>query len=144
MKTLLLTACIFIPLFGCAENNHKLTAQQHNESETVERANPQSPVYLIVQLTIPDSAPYTTQYAIPVVEHLQSIGANIVAISPDPQVLEGKWDHKSTVIIKFPSMSVVKEWYSSEEYKPYIEIRNELTDGGNMVLVPAFDHPSAP
>jgi uncharacterized protein (DUF1330 family) len=72
---------------------------------------------------------------------LQDIGAKVLAASSESQVLEGKWEYKSTVIIEFPSMSVAKKWYSSEEYKPLRDIRiNELTEGGNLVLVPGFTH----
>ena len=114
---------------------------QHGKIDPDETTSQLKSVYLIVQLTIPNAESYTKGYAIPVVQQLQAIGAKLLAVSPDPQILEGKWEHKSTVIIKFPSMSVAKKWYSSEEYKPYKDIRvNKLTQGGNLVLVPGYAH----
>ena len=116
---------------------------QHEKIDPEETTSRLNPVYLVAQLTIPiqNVENYTKQYAIPVVQQLQDIGAKILAGSSEPQVLEGKWEHKSTVIIEFPSMSVAKKWYSSEEYKPYRDIRiNKLTEGGNAVFVPGYAH----
>ncbi len=111
---------------------------QQGEVELAKTTSRLTPVYLVAQFSISDIESYTRQYAKPVVQQLQDIGARLLAGSPEPQVLEGKWVHKSTVIIEFPSMSVAKKWYSSVEYKPYRDIRiNKLTEGGNMVLVSA-------
>ena len=133
-----------ISMANAAEDTTPLAGDmqtQHKEIDLTENTSRLKPVYLVVQLNIPDVESYTKQYAIPVVQQLQDIGAKLLAASPDPQVLEGKWQHKSTVIIEFPSMSVAKKWYSSEQYKPYKDIRiNKLTEGGNLVLVPGYAH----
>lgn len=112
---------------------------QHEEIDSAEPTSRSKPVYLIVQHTVSDVESYTNLYAIHVGKQLQDIGAKILAVSYESQILEGELDHKSTVIIEFPSMSVAKKWYSSEEYKPYRELRiNKLSEGGNLELVPAY------
>lgn len=114
---------------------------QNKEVNLAEPTSRSKPVYLIVQHTILDTKSYTQDYAIPVVKQLQDIGAKVLAVSSEPQVLEGKWEPKSTVIIKFPSMSIAKKWYSSVDYKPLKELRiNKLTEEGKLVLVPGFTH----
>ena len=114
---------------------------QHEELDRAEMTSQSKPAYLIVQHTVSDVESYTKRYAIPVVQQLRDIGAKILAVSSEPQILEGKGGYKSIVIIEFPSMSVAKKWYSSEKYKPYKDLRiNKLTEGGNLVLVPGFAH----
>jgi uncharacterized protein (DUF1330 family) len=37
-------------------------------------------------------------------------------------------DHGVTVIVKFPSLEVIDEWYDSAEYQSLIPLRNEGTE----------------
>ncbi|MBL4773917.1 MAG: DUF1330 domain-containing protein [Alcanivoracaceae bacterium] len=133
-----------IPVANAALDTTPIAGDMQTKHEKIDLAETKSqlnPVYLIVQHTVLDVESYTKLYAIHVGQQLQDIGAKILAVSSEPQVLEGKWEHKSTVIIRFPSMSVAKKFYSSEEYKPYRDIRiNKLTEGGNLVLVPGYAH----
>jgi len=137
-------AAIFLvgkpPLANAAQDNTLINGDspsQHEEVDLAERTSQSKPVYLLAQFSVRDVEQYTEQYARPTVQQLQAIGAELLAMSRDPEILEGKWDHKSTVIIKFPSMAVLEKWYSSKEYQDVKEIRiNKLTNGGNMVLVP--------
>ena len=152
MKTITLIVCLLFQAQISLAANHQQQSTNHAQEasmekglsssadiNSVETTNRKKPVYLIVQLTVPDTEAYTTRYAIPVVQQLRDVGAKLLAASPEPLVLEGKWDHKWTVIIEFPSMSVAKNWYSSEKYKPFRDIRvNEVTEGGNMVFVSGY------
>ncbi len=47
------------------------------------------------------------------------------------ELVEGKWEHPRTIVIKFPSYEKAQEWYNSEEYKPIKKIRldNALSNG---------------
>ena len=68
------------------------------------------------------------------------VGAQVLAVSPAPKVLEGEWGGNWTVVIRFPNKAVAEEWYNSAEYQPLKELRmNELTEGGSVVLVEGFD-----
>jgi len=123
------------PLANAEQNNATLASDKQSQHKDVKV----KPVYLIAQFSVTDVENYTELYAKPTVQQLIAVGAELLAMSRDPEVLEGKWDHKSTVIIKFPSMAVLKNWYSSKEYQEVKNIRiSKLTDGGNMILVPAY------
>jgi len=99
-----------------------------------------TPAYMVVQLTVKNREEYLRRYAKSVVAMLEKIGAQVVAVSPAPKVLEGSWGGNWTVVIRFPSMSVAEAWYNSPEYQPLKELRiNELTEGGSAVFVEGFD-----
>jgi uncharacterized protein (DUF1330 family) len=98
------------------------------------------PAYLIGKLRIKDSEDYMNRYGLPVLTLLEAAGAEILAVSPEPEILEGEWDSNWTVIIKFPSVSAAKQFYASGEYAPYLSLRmNELTERGSLALLEGFD-----
>ena len=98
------------------------------------------PAYLVVCLNVKNHEEYMQRYAMSVVAMFEKIGAEVVAVSPAPKVLEGEWSGNWTVVIRFPSMATAEEWYNSPEYQPLKELRiNELTDGGSAVFVEGFD-----
>jgi uncharacterized protein (DUF1330 family) len=97
-------------------------------------------VYMVVQLDVKNHERYIQRYAIPVIEQLRKAGVEVLAVSAAPKVLEGTWSGNWTVILRFPSMAVAESWYGSEEYQPLKSLRiSELTDGGSVILVDAFD-----
>ena len=98
------------------------------------------PVYMVVQLDVKNHERYAQRYAVPVIKQLQKHGVEVLAVSAAPKVLEGTWSGNWTVVLRFPSMAVAESWYSSEEYQPLKSLRlNELTNGGSVILVDAFD-----
>lgn len=98
------------------------------------------PAYMIVQLTVKDVQDYFERYASQVMAMFETIGAEVVAVSPAPKILEGEWASNWTVVIRFPTMAVAEQWYASEAYAPLKALRiNELTTGGNAVFVEGFD-----
>jgi uncharacterized protein (DUF1330 family) len=98
------------------------------------------PVYMVVQLDVKNHERYVQRYAVPVVEQLQKHGVEVLAVSAAPKVLEGTWSGNWTVILRFPSVAVAESWYGSEEYQPLKSLRiSELTDGGSVILVDAFN-----
>lgn len=67
-------------------------------------------------------------------------GAEIVALSTTPKVLEGECGGNWTVVIPFPTMTTAEAWYESSEYQPLKELRlNQLTEGGSAVFIEGFD-----
>ena len=98
------------------------------------------PAYLIVQLNIRNKDEYIQRYGLPLLEMFEKVGAEVLAVSPAPVVLEGEWTGNWTVVLKFPSMEAAQQWYESEEYQPLKELRiKELTDGGTAVFVDGYD-----
>jgi uncharacterized protein (DUF1330 family) len=55
-------------------------------------------------------------------------GGRYIVRGGTTDVLEGDWSPQRMVIIEFPSMDQLEAWYSSEEYAPWIEVRQSLTD----------------
>jgi len=49
------------------------------------------------------------------------------------EVLEGEWNSNLIVIHEFPSINHFKEWYHSEEYQPWKELR-QLCAEVNVIL----------
>jgi uncharacterized protein (DUF1330 family) len=98
------------------------------------------PAYLLVRLKVKNPEDYMNRYGMPVVGQLQAAGAELLSVSQEPDVVEGEWDSNWTVLIKFPSMTAAKKFYTSSEYAPYLSLRvNELTDGGSAVFLEGFD-----
>ncbi len=60
------------------------------------------------------------------------------------EVLEGDWNPKRIVVLKFKSLDKVKEWYNSEEYQAILSLRtdtsngNAIDNGGNPIKVRYF------
>jgi uncharacterized protein (DUF1330 family) len=50
------------------------------------------------------------------------------------RVLEGGWDPDYVTLIEFPSMSRLLEFYESEEYRPWLDLRKNAGEG-NIVVV---------
>ena len=99
-----------------------------------------TPAYMVVRLNVKNHEEYMQRYAMSVVAMFEKIGAEVVAVSPAPKVLEGEWGGNWTVVIRFPSMATAEAWYNSSEYQPLKELRiHELTDGGSAVFIEGFD-----
>jgi uncharacterized protein (DUF1330 family) len=41
----------------------------------------------------------------------------------EPTVLEGSWPLPRAVVVEFPTMRALNEWYHSDEYAPLLELR---------------------
>ncbi len=48
--------------------------------------------------------------------------------------LEGDWVPRRVVIIEFPSMENLMEWYHDPEYEPWIAVRRRLTDSSLIAV----------
>jgi uncharacterized protein (DUF1330 family) len=77
------------------------------------------------------------RFAIPM---LAKFGREMIAGSPAPKLLEGDWDGNWAAVLRFPSMESAEAWYDSAEYRPLRDLRiNQLTDGGRVMLLEAFE-----
>ena len=101
---------------------------------------PTESVYMVVQLNVKNHEKYIQRYASPVIAQLHKHGVEVLAVDAAPKVLEGTWSGNWTVVLRFPSKAVAESWYGSQEYRPLKSLRmNELTTGGSVILVDAFD-----
>lgn len=94
------------------------------------------PAYFMVQVKAKNLEELSVRYAQAAIASLMNHGGQMIAGTPMPTVLEGKWEGSWAAILRFPTMEMAQTWYESAEYKPLKELRiNELTDGGQILLV---------
>ncbi|WP_267889652.1 DUF1330 domain-containing protein [Streptomyces acidiscabies] len=62
-------------------------------------------------------------YAAVAQQSIRSHGGHYVVAGPTPEPVEGAWDSSGFVVIEFPGMDRIREWYDSAEYRRAREIR---------------------
>jgi uncharacterized protein (DUF1330 family) len=65
---------------------------------------------------------------------LEKYGGRRIASDPNLRVLEGTWDGIQTVIIEFPDMDALVRWHGSDEYRPFIQLRQNGARGTMIAL----------
>ena len=94
------------------------------------------PAYGLVQINIKNQEEFMERYAQHVFPILAAWGIEMIAGSPMPITKEGSFAGNWAAVLRFPSMAVAEEWYASEDYAPYRDLRmNELTDSGSLVFI---------
>ena len=89
--------------------------------------------YLVVQVDIKDPERYE-QYRKMVPSTLEQYGGKFLVRGGKVENLEGSWQPSRFVIIEFDSSERAKAWWSSEEYGPAKELRQQTTHT-EMILV---------
>lgn len=104
------------------------------------RMNTNTAVYLVGQLEVTDPENYAAEYGAHVGSLLAEHGGEVLAVSPQPDVLEGRHDGRAVVVIRFPSADAASDWYNSDAYAPLKAVRAKYTntDNSDMLLLPAF------
>lgn len=69
--------------------------------------------------------------------------ASVLAVDPQPQVLEGEWHGDRTVVLEFPSVEAARAWYESEAYEKAKPLRQAAADT-NAVILSGFEMPARP
>ncbi len=98
------------------------------------------PMFVIVQFDVKDFQKYFEHYG----SHMSSVaakfGGEFLAASPDVVAREGVSSGNFTAILRFPSGEAAIAMYESQEYAPLKAKRlEELTNGGNVILVPGIE-----
>lgn len=78
--------------------------------------------YLIADIEVTDPAAYEG-YKKAVSESIASFGGRYLTRGGRTEVLEGTWAPKRLVIVEFPSMARLREWYDSPGYAPILALR---------------------
>ena len=89
--------------------------------------------YLIADVDVIDSAAYE-EYKQKVPATISAYGGRYLVRGGTTETLEGTWSLKRCVILEFPSLSQLKTWWSSPEYRPLRRIR-ERTARSNLVMI---------
>ena len=67
-------------------------------------------------------------------------GASVLAVDPQPQVLEGEWHGDRTVVLEFESVEAARAWYESAAYQEAKPLRQAAADT-NAVIISGFEMP---
>lgn len=91
--------------------------------------------YLIADIDVTDPAGYA-EYRRTVGDSIAAFGGRFLARGGATEVLEGSWSPKRVVIVEFPSLERLRQWYRSAEYAPALALRQRasvsslvMTDG---------------
>lgn len=71
--------------------------------------------YLIVNVERVKDQEKVQEYGKLVAEHTEKHGGKLIGASGNPEVLEGNIDSTRTLIIEFPDMESLKNWYDAPE-----------------------------
>ena len=83
--------------------------------------------YVIGHITVKDNAKWR-EYRNKVAATLEPWGAEVVFRAKLCSVLSGNHAHHDTVVIRFPDLAAINNWYSSPEYQSLITLRQEAAD----------------
>lgn len=82
--------------------------------------------YLIADVNVTDPAAYEG-YRREVPATIAAYGGRYLARGGRTEVLEGQWHPHRLVILEFPSMARLQEWYHSPGYAPLAALRQAST-----------------
>jgi uncharacterized protein (DUF1330 family) len=89
--------------------------------------------YVIVEIDILDPAGYE-EYKKLASATVEKYGGKYIVRGGRTEVLEGDWNPKRIVVLKFDSVPRAKEWISCEEYREPRKMRHR-TARTNMIVV---------
>jgi uncharacterized protein (DUF1330 family) len=87
--------------------------------------------YVIVDIEVTDPVSFA-DYQTKIGANIAAFGGRSLARGGATEVLEGNWTPKRLVILEFPSMARLKEWYKSPEYAPLLNLR-KASSSSNLV-----------
>ena len=83
---------------------------------------------MIAKITVKDPEKFQ-EYIAKTREVAATYGAELLYRGKADMVLAGESkDHDFTIIVRFPSLEKVNEWYASDAYRPLMALREEGAD----------------
>jgi uncharacterized protein (DUF1330 family) len=80
------------------------------------------PAYLIAEIEVTDRELYD-EYRKGVAATVAAHGGRFVVRGGATETLEGGWTPGRVVILEFPTMAALRQWYDSAEYQPLLALR---------------------
>lgn len=84
------------------------------------------PAYMLVNVDVKDSAGFE-DYVRNVPPIVRKFGGEYLAVSDAPEVIEGNWQPRRLVLVRFPDIDAVRSFLSAPEYAPWKELRQRAT-----------------
>ncbi|MBO8199981.1 DUF1330 domain-containing protein [Streptomyces smyrnaeus] len=91
------------------------------------------PAYVIINVDVLDEQAGLA-YAPVAQESILSHGGRYLAAGPTPEPVEGTWDSSRVVVLEFPDMDRIREWYDSPEYRRARRIRQDKVRVGMLFV----------
>jgi len=90
--------------------------------------------YLIAQINIHDEQGYA-RYLEGTAAVLDRFSGRLIAVDEHITLLEGEWPFGRTVLIEFPSMADLENWYHSSDYQELAAHRRAASTANMIVAV---------
>jgi uncharacterized protein (DUF1330 family) len=94
------------------------------------------PAYLVGSITVTDPVGYE-EYRAKVPAVLAAHGGRYVVRGGEMKVLEGDWPVSRTVVLEFPDMGRLMNFYESADYAPLLAIRKR-TSVSKLIAVEGY------
>lgn len=91
------------------------------------------PAYVIANVEVTDPSGYE-DYRSKVPVTVAAYGGRYLARAGATEVLEGDWTAHRLVILEFPTMARLREWYLSAEYRPLLEVRKRTARSRVIII----------
>ena len=69
-------------------------------------------------------------------------GGQVLVANDAPELIEGSWHGKRTVLLEFESVETARNWYRSAEYQGLAGPRRHAAADSNAVIVAGFKMPT--
>jgi uncharacterized protein (DUF1330 family) len=96
--------------------------------------------YVIFTEDIRDEAGMNV-YAQQAIPTIVQAGGRVIVADDAPELIEGSWHGKRTVVLEFDSVEAARNWYRSPEYQGLVGLRHAAADS-NAVIVAGFEIPT--
>ncbi len=74
------------------------------------------------------------EYLSKVVPTIERFGGRYLTKAGSHEILEGDWKPNRMVIVEFPNIASIKNWYGAPEYQPLIELRRSAATDVMIML----------
>jgi uncharacterized protein (DUF1330 family) len=91
------------------------------------------PAYYIGEHIVSDFALFD-DYLTKVVPMIERFGGRYLTKAGSHEILEGDWKPNRVVIIEFPDIASIKNWYRAPEYQPLIALRRSAATDVMIIL----------
>lgn len=89
--------------------------------------------YIVVEVNVKDAARYD-DYRNMVAPTLEPFGGRFLVRGGAVETLEGSWSPTRFVVIEFDSVERAKAWWSSADYQPAKQLRQQAADTQMIVV----------
>ena len=86
------------------------------------------PAYMVAEIEVKDPARYE-EYRRGVQATIDRYGGRFLVRGGAAELVEGSGAPKRVVVLEFPSMERLRQWYDSPEYVPLRELRKSASEG---------------